>query len=103
MTIYLYRAVALEPVDHPPTGEPIFWPGMPLGRATGYLSRSSAVHAGQRALVRFKILRSEPVTFHLDAEIRTAIETDELRERVAELESELASSRAIRSRWAVAS
>ena len=85
MSIYLYRAVALEHVDHAHTGEPMFWPGMPLGRATGYLSRSSAVDAGDRAGVAFRVVRSLPVIFPVLPEVELA----EAREQIATLREQL--------------
>lgn len=63
MKTYLYRAVAT--VDVEPEGD---WDigiayGESLGRQTGYLSRSSAVEAGRKSGVPFKIVRSQPVVF----------------------------------------
>lgn len=63
MSTYLYRAVCIEHVDNAYNGEPVYWPGSILGRQTGYLSRSGAVSAGQRAQVAFDVVRSEPVVF----------------------------------------
>lgn len=88
MITYLYRAVATEHVDNAYNGEPIAWPGMPLGRASGYLSRSSAVIAGQSSGVAFVIVRSEPVVFHDPPEVDVAelrAENRELRDRIRTL------------------
>ena len=72
--IYLYRAVtARESLELPAR--------FPLGRVTGYLSRSSAVEAGERSGLVYEIERSEPIVFLTRAE--------KLRKQIAELESEL--------------
>lgn len=73
--IYLYRAVtAHESLELPAR--------FPLGRITGYLSRSSAVEAGDRSGLDYVIERSEPVVFLSRAE--------NLRKQIAALEAELA-------------
>lgn len=84
MTTYLYRAVATEYVDDAFTNEPIAWPGSPLGRASGYLSRSSAVDAGVRSGVAFEVLRSEPVVF-LSRSERIQKQINELHQQLAEI------------------
>lgn len=78
MNTYLYRAVSTEPrtvveYDWDDFGEssPHTYEepaGMVLGRQTGYLSRSSAVDAGQRSGLGFEIVKSEPVEFLTDTE-----------------------------------
>lgn len=88
MSTYLYRAIATEYVDNMYTHEPLAWPGMPLGRTSGYLSRSSAVVAGRSSGVAFTIVRSEPVVFHNPPEAEAAelqAENAALRERIREL------------------
>ena len=60
---YLYRAVATEEVVNPDTDELVAWPGSPIGRMTGYLSRSGAVNAGAESGFPFEVIRSEPVIF----------------------------------------
>lgn len=85
MSTYLYRAVATEHVENAYNGEPIAWPGMPLGRTSGYLSRSSAVIAGKASGVGFTIVRSEPVVFHDPPEVEAA----ELRAEIACLRERL--------------
>ena len=73
--IYLYRAVtAHESLEFPAR--------FPLGRATGYLSRSSAVEAGERSGLAYVLERSEPIVFPTRAE--------KLRRQIAELQAELA-------------
>lgn len=84
MTTYLYRAVSTEFVDDAFTNEPIAWPGSPLGRATGYLSRSSAVAAGVRSGVAFEVVRSEPVVF-LSLPERIQKQINELQRQLAEV------------------
>jgi len=78
--IYLYRAVALEYVDNAHE-DTICWPGMSLGRGSGYLSRSSAKNAGIRSGFEFKLVRSAPVKFPVIPEVEVA----ELREQINEL------------------
>lgn len=60
---YLYRAVATVETRNPFNEEIVTWPGSPIGRATGYLSRSAAVNAGAESGVAFEVIRSEPVIF----------------------------------------
>lgn len=73
--VYLYRAVTVrESLELPAR--------FPLGRVTGYLSRSSAVEAGERSGLDYVVERSEPVVFLGRAE--------KLRRQIAELEAELA-------------
>lgn len=89
--IYLYRAVTTRDYDM----EYEHWDGSgltvevdvlpagsPIGRQTGYLSRSSAVDAGARSGMEYEIVRSEPVEFLSD--------TDRLRKQIRELTAELA-------------
>lgn len=68
MSTYLYRAVAVEYTHDLDSDELVYWPGLSLGRMSGYLSRSSAVDAGVAAGVAFEIVRSEPVVFLTRAE-----------------------------------
>lgn len=63
MSAHLYRAVALDELYDEWSGDLLLWVGAPIGRTTGYLSRSSAVEAGKNSGVRFTIVRSEPVVF----------------------------------------
>lgn len=81
MSVYLYRAVATEHVDDAYMGEPIAWPGMSLGRASGYLSRSGAKSAGERSGIAFEIVRSEPVVFLTRGQ--------QLQKRINEMHAEL--------------
>lgn len=82
MGTFLYRAVSLENKDHEWTGEPSHWVGSTIGRASGYLSRSSAVEAGKDSGVKFVIVRSEPVVFNLNPQVV-------LLARIADLEDQL--------------
>jgi hypothetical protein len=85
---YLYRAIAVEYVDDAFTRELIAWPGMPLGRTSGYLSRSAAVNAGRASGVEHVIVRSEPVVFHNPPEAEAAelrADNQRLRERISVL------------------
>jgi len=84
MKIVLYRAVALATVESP-SGDLVVWPGMSLGRSSGYLSRSSAVAAGERAGVAFRVVRSLPVKFPVLPEVELA----EAREQIAALREQL--------------
>ena len=59
----LWRAIALEDSDTVVNGCPEYTNGDPIGRASGYLSRSSAKAAGERAGIEFRVVRSEPVVF----------------------------------------
>lgn len=63
MNTYLYRAIATE--ERLPESEWDFgiYEGETLGRMSGYLSRSSAVDAGNGSGVAYKIIRSKPVDF----------------------------------------
>lgn len=79
--VVLYRAVATEHVDEAYSGDPIAWPGSIIGRASGYLSRSSAKAAGQSSGIAFEIMRSEPVVFLTRAE--------QLQKRINEMRAEL--------------
>ena len=64
MTHHLYRPVATEAIEPEFEWEYGVEPGDNVGRrASGYLSRSSAVDAGMRSGVRFEIQRSNPITF----------------------------------------
>jgi hypothetical protein len=85
MSVFLYRAICLEHADDAFTGEALLWPGLPLGRSSGYLSRSSAVVAGQRSGVEFKVVRSSPVKFPALPEVELA----EAREQISVLRSQL--------------
>lgn len=81
--VYLYRAVATTETRNPFTEDLVTWPGSPIGRATGYLSRSAAVNAGAECGVPFEIVRSEPVIF-LTRRERLEREIDRLRAELAE-------------------
>jgi hypothetical protein len=83
MATYLYRAVAVEPDVDAESGETFIWPGMSLGRASGYLSRSAAKEAGERSGVRYVVVRSEPVSFVLPAEVLKQREIADLRDRLS--------------------
>ena len=54
-----------------------------MGRSSGYLSRSSAVRAGDDSGVEFVIVRSKPVVFELPLVIVQAARIDALREQLA--------------------
>jgi hypothetical protein len=89
MPTYLYRAVAAEPWE----GESVdlsIWPGEPLGRSSGYLSRSAAVDAGERSGVKYAVVRSAPVVFRMPAEVLKQREIADLRDRLAMLTEPLA-------------
>jgi hypothetical protein len=61
---YLYRAVAVQDHTHTFRGNvQHIEEGEPLGRSSGYLSRTSAIDAGRRYDVPFVIVRSRPVVF----------------------------------------
>lgn len=83
MATYLYRAVALETVRDE-FGDPHVGPGDSLGRASGYLSRSSAVNAGVRSGVKFVIVRSVPVEFEMPLVVKQAIHIDRIEEQLRE-------------------
>jgi hypothetical protein len=85
MTTYLYRAIALENDTDNVDGEPNFYVGMPLGRSSGYLSRSSAVAAGENSGIEFVIVRSEPVVFNLPPNALKLIRIADLLEELAQL------------------
>jgi hypothetical protein len=87
MTTYLYRAVALETCRDEFTGELDTWPGATLGRATGYLSRSSAVAAGERSGVEYVIVKSDPVVFRTPLVVEQARRIDDLEEHLANVEA----------------
>lgn len=62
MKVYLYRAVATEEIQ--PTDEPGdygCYEGEPLGRMTGYLSRSSARQAGADSGRPHRVERSQSI------------------------------------------
>lgn len=83
--VYLYRAVTVrdERIMDSENGYTDFLPArFPLGRATGYLSRSAAKDAGDRSGLVYTIERSEPVEFLSDAE--------KLRREIQRLTAELA-------------
>lgn len=89
--VYLYRAVTIRDYEHETrTWDENSWgvefdtmpAGSPIGRQTGYLSRSSAVDAGERSGLDYRVVRSEPVEFLSD--------TDRLRKQIRELTAELA-------------
>lgn len=61
MNLYLYRAVSTENIEPEEEWEHAIWVGMPLGRETGYLSRSSAKDAGERSGIDYRIERSQPI------------------------------------------
>lgn len=82
MSIYLYQALATETVEDEYTDDVIAWPGATLGRATGYLSRSSAVFAGDRSGIAYVIVRSRPVVFETPLVIVQANEIDDLKEKL---------------------
>lgn len=88
--VYLYRAVTVreerlmdsenEYTDYLPAR-------FPLGRATGYLSRSAARDAGERSGLAYAIERSEPVEFLSEA--------DKLRSEIQRLAAQLAAVEAV--------
>lgn len=94
MTTYLYRAITAK--DSPivytewEDGEErsyrdVLPAGTPIGRRSGYLSRSSAIAAARRELYaedEFKVVRSEPVEF--------LSEPEQLQKRINELKLQLA-------------
>jgi hypothetical protein len=82
-TTYLYRAVSLEFEDDAFTGDPIHWVGSTIGRQSGYLSRSSAVDAGESSGVSFAIVRSTPVEFPVPLSVVQAKRIADLKERLA--------------------
>lgn len=83
MSTFLYRAVALEAREDEWTGEPIYFVGDSLGRATGYLSRSAAKDAGERSGVEYTIVKSLPVLFVLPKVVEQAQRIQELEETLA--------------------
>jgi|GEM_PF-5269703 len=83
MSTFLYRALALDSADDPFTGDPILWPGATIGRATGYLSRSSAVEAGESSGVEYVIVKSLPVVFPVPLVVEQARRIDELEDHLA--------------------
>lgn len=83
MSTFLYRAVSLEARDDEWTGEPIYFIGDSLGRATGYLSRSAAKDAGERSGVEYTIVKSLPVLFALPKVVEQARHIQDLEERLA--------------------
>jgi hypothetical protein len=85
MSTYLYRAIASTSDVDEFSGDLMVWPGVSLGRTSGYLSRSSAVNAGQRSGVDYVIVRSEPVVFILPPEVLKARRIADLREELAVL------------------
>lgn len=85
MPTYLYRAVAAESYSDEVTGETSIWPGMPLGRSSGYLSRSAAVEAGARSGIKHVVIRSAPVQFELPAEVLKQREIQDLLDRLEAL------------------
>lgn len=96
MTTYLYRAVTTvestdirfdeedtDPVEA--VGPHVLPAGTPIGRRSGYLSRSAAIEAAHRYEYRddeFEIVRSEPVIF-LTRRERLEREIDRLRAELA--------------------
>ena len=87
MSTYLYRAVALESDVDAFSGDLLIWPGESLGRGSGYLSRSSAVDAGECSGVAYVIVRSAPITFTMPPEAVKAARIAELRDELATLTS----------------
>ena len=83
MSTYLYRAICLETVDDEFADDLMLWPGLPLGRSSGYLSRSSAVAAGEGSGVKYVIVRSEPIVFPVPLVLEQALLIDELRDKLA--------------------
>ncbi len=96
---YLYRAILTEEIRREVEnledgrlvpGILVAPKGVPVGRKTGYLSRSSAVDAAYRNGLtedQFEIVRSEPVEF-LDERGRIEKQIDALYDRLVELEPE---------------
>lgn len=63
MNTYLYRAIATNDIPDE-CGFELWFAGDSIGRQSGYLSRSSAVEAGERyAQGHYTIVRSLPVVF----------------------------------------
>lgn len=90
--VYLYRAVTVreEKLRDDANGWTDYLPTRyPLGRSTGYLSRSAAVDAGRRSGLDFEIERSEPVEFLSGA--------DKLRREIQRLTAELAAVEGVAS------
>ena len=81
--IVLYRAIALEHVNDPISGEPVLWVGSPIGRWSGYLSRSSAADAGHASGVKFAVVKSLPVIFPVPMVVEQAQRIEELEQRLA--------------------
>ncbi len=87
---YLYRAVTTVPVEviSYEDGEQVSFiepAGRPIGRQSGYLSRSAAVEVAHRyeyTDAEFEVLRSEPVIF-LTTRERLEREIDRLRAELA--------------------
>ena len=86
MSIHLYRAVALEEIVNDWTEQVDVYVGQSLGRSSGYLSRSGAKAAGERAGIRYVIVKSAPITFPTSPEV----ERIELEQEIAELRARLA-------------
>lgn len=63
MKTHLYRAIALEERLPETVWDNGVAEGETLGRTSGYLSRSSAIDAGNGSGVAYKIIRSKPVDF----------------------------------------
>lgn len=64
MRTYLYRVISTRDDQHGRIGahmKHVYSEGEHVGRATGYLSRSSAIEAGERAGVDYLIERSQPI------------------------------------------
>ncbi|GAA4176355.1 hypothetical protein [Gryllotalpicola koreensis] len=88
-TLHLWRAIALEDQHLDWTDEIFVTVGDTLGRQSGYLSRSAAVDAGKRSGLKFKVVKSDPITFPIDPDV----EAIELRAQVAGLKEQLAQIR----------
>ncbi len=96
--VYLYRAVLTVQKRTEcdlPNGDdlvPVVMvarPGTPVGRKTGYLSKSSAIDAAYRNGLldhEFEVVRSEPVEFLTDTE-RLRRQIQRLTAQLAELEA----------------
>lgn len=83
MSTYLYRAISTEETLPESPWDSGHWVGESLGRDSGYLSRSSAVDAGERSGIDYKIVRSKPVDFTEGASKRDKL-VDALVDLVAE-------------------